>query len=109
MKPIPLLLPLLIIAAPVHAETLTITAAEYGDKWPFTVNQVELSCRNVAAVLITANGKMYTLNGKAKTQFKHLPDSRDITKPNPKTELYGAGAVMTLPSDMIQRGLDLCR
>ena len=96
---------LLAMSAPIHAETLTITSAEYGDKWPFTVNEVKLSCRNVAAVLITANGKTYTLNGKAKTQFKQLPDSRDITKPNPK---YGAGAVMTLPSDMIQRGLALC-
>ena len=105
MKPIPLLLPLLIIAAPVHAETLTITSAEYGAKWPFTVNQIELSCHNVAAVLISANGKTYTLNGKSKMQFKQLPDSRDITKPEPK---YGAGAVMPLPSDMIQRGLALC-
>lgn len=104
MKPIPLLLPLLIITAPVHAETITITAAEYGAEWPFTVNQVELSCRNVAAVLMTANGKTYTLNGKAGSQFKQLPNWRDIAKPNPK---YSAGAVMTLPSDMIQRGLVL--
>lgn len=95
----------LAMSAPIHAETLTITSAEWGDEWPFTVNQIELSCKNVAAVLMTANGKTYTLNGKAKTQFKQLPDSRDITKPNPK---YGAGAVMTLPSDMIQRGLALC-
>ena len=99
---------LLAMSAPIHAETLTITSAEYGDKWPFTVNEVKLSCRNVAAVLITANGKTYTLNGKAKTQFKQLPDSRDITKPNPKAALYGVDGGMTLPSDMIQRGLALC-
>ena len=99
---------LLAMSAPIHAETISINAAEYGAEWPFTVNEVELSCRNVAAVLMTANGKMYTLNGKAKTQFKQLPDRRDITKPNPKAELYGAGAMMTLPSDMIQRGLALC-
>lgn len=103
MKPIPLLLPLLIIAAPVHAET--ITAAEYGAEWPFTVNEVELSCRNVAAVLMTANGKRYWLNGKASAQFKSLPSWRELAKPNPK---YGAGAMMSPPSDMIQRGLALC-
>lgn len=53
---------------------------------------------------MTANGKTYTLNAKAGSQFKQLPNWRDIAKQNPK---YSAGAVMTLPSDMIQRGLVL--
>lgn len=91
MKPIPLLLPLLIIAVPVHAETLTITAAEYSAEWPFTVNQVELSCKNVAAVLMTVNGKRYWLNGKASGQFKHLPPWRELAKPNPQ---YGSATFL---------------
>ena len=105
MKLIPLLLPLLIITTPVQAETIAITAAEYGDEWPFTVNRVELSCRNVAAVLMTANGKTYTLNAKAGSQFKQLPNWRDIAKPHPQ---YGSGAMMTPPLNMIERGLALC-
>lgn len=34
---------LLAMSAPIHAETLTITSAEYGDEWPFTVDRVTLS------------------------------------------------------------------
>lgn len=96
---------LLAMSAPIHAETLTITSAEYGDEWPFTVDRVTLSCRNVAAVLLEApDGKTYTLNGKAQGQFPNLPDSRVIQKPHPQFK----GAVMALPNDMITRGLALC-
>ena len=96
---------LLAMSAPIHAETLTITSAEYGDEWPFTVDRVTLSCRNVAAVLLEApDGKTYTLNGKAQGQFPNLPDSRVIQKPHPQFK----GAVMALPDDIISRGLALC-
>ncbi|MCE5322356.1 YebY family protein [bacterium] len=52
-----------------------ITQAEYGDKWPFTVNEGTLSCRETGRVVgttkmvevtFTANGITYALNGTAK-------------------------------------------
>lgn len=91
----------------VHAGTISLSSKEYGDKWPFTVNSVTLSCRNTAAVLIqTSNGTTYWLNGKASTQFKQLPSWREIAKPDPR---YSDGKKMTVPNDMIKRGLDLCK
>lgn len=95
------------IALAAHAQTISVNAAEYGDKWPFTVDSITLSCRNDAAVLLqSSSGVTYWLNGKASAQFKHLPSWRELAKPDSR---YGAGAVMTPPSDMIKRGLDLCR
>ena len=95
------------ITLAVHAETISISAVDYGDKWPFTVDSITLSCRNNAAVLMQSkSGTTYWLNGKASAQFKHLPSWRELAKPDPR---YGAGAVMTPPSDMIKRGLELCR
>mgnify|MGYP000848285825 FL=1 len=96
---------LLLFSFAAYAATVTLTAAEYGAKWPFTVDRVTLSCRNVAAVLLEApDGKTYTLNGKAQGQFPNLPDSRVIQKPHPQFK----GAVMALPDDIISRGLALC-
>lgn len=52
-----------------------ITSAEYGDKWPFTVNEGILSCKDTGSVVgstrmlevtLTANGVTYALNGTAK-------------------------------------------
>lgn len=90
----------------VQAASISIDASEYGDKWPFTVDSVTLSCRNYAAVLMTSStGTTYWLNGKAGSQFKDLPSWREVAKPEPQ---YGAGAVMSLPPDLIKRGLTLC-
>ena len=95
-----------LISLAVNAETISISSAEYGDKWPFTVDSLTLSCRNNAAVLIQANtGRIYWLNGKASAQFKSFPSWREIAKPDFR---YGTGAVMTPPNDMITRGLALC-
>ncbi len=101
-----MLMVLLVSASPlVHAgPNLTIQAAEYGPAWPFTVNTITLSCRNVAAVVLTTPyGRTYALNGKALSQFKDLPDSRLIQKPG-----KFPGTVMALPNDIIARGLALC-
>ena len=97
---------MLLLSLTVRAETIIVTAAEYSTDWPFTVDQVTLSCRNVAAVLMQSpNGTTYWLNGKASAQFKQLPSWRELAKPDPR---YGARAVMTPPSGIINRGLALC-
>lgn len=97
---------LALITFAVHAETISVKSAEYGDKWPFTVDSITLSCRNNAAVLMqTKTGTTYWLNGKASAQFKNFPSWREIAKPDSR---YGAGAVMTPPPDIITRGLALC-
>jgi hypothetical protein len=86
------------------AGAVTVNAAEYGDKWPFTVNQVTLSCQRYRAVVITtSDGKTYAYNRKAKSQLKHLPDASTITKPSP----YGPRTYMPDPG-LIERGLELC-
>lgn len=52
-----------------------IARTEYGDKWPFTVNEGILSCRDTGRtvgttrmieITFTANGVVYAVNGTAK-------------------------------------------
>jgi hypothetical protein len=43
-----------------------ITKAEYGEKWPFTVEEGILKCIN-DGVIFTVNRKSYGINGRAKT------------------------------------------
>lgn len=43
-----------------------ITKAEYGTKWPFTVESGTLKCVD-GSVIFTANGKTYGVNGASKS------------------------------------------
>jgi hypothetical protein len=102
MKPIPLLL--LIIAAPVQAETITITAAEYGAEWPFTVNEGTLMCLPPGAVILKTRQGMYNINGLAMSHYERNKDIREIWKPDPKIP----GMKIYL-GDITNRGLKLCK
>jgi len=54
----PLLFSLLLICAVARAEHITVTVAEYGDAWPYTVDQADVFCHQ-NAVLLDAAGKRY--------------------------------------------------
>ena len=102
MKLIPLLLPLLIIAAPVQAET--ITAAEYGDKWPFTVNEGTLICLPPGAVILRTRQGRYNINGLAISHYERNKHVREIWKLDPKNPEMRISL-----GDIIPRGLKLCK
>jgi hypothetical protein len=89
------------------AAKIPISAAEYGDKWSFTVSRGELECKLNAVVLHTSKGT-YSLNGQAmETYRRKYPEWREIAKPYPGLE-SDPSAKMPPPHDLIRRGLDLC-
>ena len=46
-------------------ETKVFHAAQYGETWPFTVDQGTVSCLEGKVVVFTSGGKQYALNGVA--------------------------------------------
>ena len=97
----------LLISSTVQAKTITVTAAQYGDKWSFTVGRGELECKLNAVVMHTSKGT-YSLNGKAMGMYKDkYPEWRDIAKPYPGLE-NDPNAKMPPPHGLIQKGLALC-
>src|SRR2546428_14158354 len=46
-------------------EGIEIRQAEYGDRWPFAMQQVRLRCEGAGAVILTLRGKEYAANGMA--------------------------------------------
>lgn len=92
---------------PSEATGVTITQAEYGEKWPFTVESVELKCEGSppAALVKAPDGKLYALNGSARTSAaaNGWEDGRTITKPS--VELP---QVPMSISDITGRALKLC-
>jgi len=85
--------------------TIKITRAEYGEEWPFTVDEGMLQCFS-GGVIFTANKITYALNKVATDDEKHpewkVPDQ--ILANNPK--LPGTRISM---SKVISKGLELCQ
>lgn len=99
----------LFISVCVHADAKvqTVSSADYGDAWPFTVGSVDLMCDGPSpkALARTADGTIYALNGSARTQAKSRgwSDAHDITKAN--------SAMPTIKMDyaqFVQIAQDLC-
>ena len=85
-----------------------VSSAEYGSRWPFTVSRGELECHQNAVIMHTAKG-IFSINGKAMDRYAgRYPEWRRIAKPYPGLENDPA-ARMPPPSDLIQKGLALCR
>lgn len=66
-----------------------ITADEYGDLWPLTVDEAKLYCRH-SAVWIKVNRRKYGLNGLSHGLLRRhgytLYELEDIWRPNPEIE-----------------------
>ena len=80
------------------SEGIEISQAEYGDQWPFAIQQGRLRCEGTGAVIFTARGKDYGLNGMASTRYASMQPVRKSTgDPN-----FDLGSI-------ISRGLTLCK
>lgn len=85
----------------VRSHTRVVSKAEFGQRWPLTVEKGELRC-DKGAVTIVVDGKPYALNAKA--QNRHLGGALGpLWAPNPKLE----GARMST-GELIGQGLKLC-
>jgi hypothetical protein len=77
---------------------IEISQAEYGDHWPFAIKQGRLRCEGTGAVIFTALGRDYGVNGMAGQRYAAItPVRKSIGESN-----NDIGAV-------ISRGLTLCK
>ncbi len=92
------------LLTPEASNTVTVSKAEYGDRWPLTVSEGRLRCESTAWVLFEADGVTYAVNGTARGHAKRKgwSDANDIWRDSPSG--YGK-VVMTR---LIERGLQLC-
>ena len=80
-----------------------VTAAEFGDKWPLTVDEGYVECRRGDSYVFTSNGKTYGLNGFGDTFFADAK-LHDIWKKDPKHP--GLGLYLSIdPLSKIAEGL----
>jgi len=76
-------------------EGVEIRRVEYGDRWPFVIEQASLRCEKAGAIILTAEGKDYAVNGMAGERYASI---KPILNP---TEPINVGPI-------ISRGLTLC-
>lgn len=92
----------------IAGEIELLDAADYGDAWPFTVEEMHLLCLDGNAVVASdpESGRMYPLNGSAtaKATKLALEPLAPIWRDDPA--LHGAKLSV---SPMIERGLALCQ
>ena len=102
MRPLILALLLLLLAGCGADPTrVTITRAEYGDAWPFTVSEVVLRCFRTGEVIVEANDLPYALNGTARARY-------DPIDPIWRNDPANPGAKIPV-GDLIARGNAMCK
>jgi hypothetical protein len=79
-------------------EGIEISQAEYGDHWPFAIQQGRLRCEGTGAVIFTARGKDYGVNGMAGQRYASIMPVRRSTGDSN----FDLGSI-------ISRGLTLCK
>ena len=87
----------------VTSDGLAVSRADFGADWPLTVESGVLSCIAPSSVVIEANGRMYAVNGAAKSQTG-LAAIDAIWADNPSV----AGLKKDI-APLVDKGLTLCR
>jgi hypothetical protein len=78
-------------------DSIEIRKTEYGDRWPFAIQQGRLRCEGAGAVILTVQGKDYAVNGMASARYASMQPVWNSTND---------------PGDVgriISRGLTLCK
>jgi hypothetical protein len=82
-----------------HSET--VSRADFGSSWPFTVERGVLACEGAGAVTFEAGGTTFAVNGIAAGQ--DFADIEPIWRDDPESP----GLKINI-GPVIDRGLDLC-
>ena len=98
------------------SQSVIISAAEYGDKWPFTVPKGLLACSGADEVTFTVGRDVYAVNGLAMSN-KRYKNIRAIWKDDIESEhakyMIKQGRRDLIPKistgPIIDRGLKLCK
>lgn len=103
MKNITLIIAALLLSAcGSEPKTLAITSAQYGDKWPLTVEKGTLSCEPLDRIIFTTSeGQRFGVNGSASSNQLSI---LEIAK---ETENLGVKFKMDT-SFLIDEGMKLC-
>jgi hypothetical protein len=100
-------LPLIAVTVVAAGNALMISAQEYGDAWPFTVEEVQLQCHPGMVLLVKdpQTGHAYPINGaaSARAQALNLQPLEHIWRPDPLI----ADAKISL-GPVLNRGISLC-
>jgi hypothetical protein len=77
---------------------IEISQIEYGKLWPFVMPKGRLRCEDAGAVILSAGGKDYAVNGMASTRYAsiqpiYIQNSHSVVDAGP----------------IISRGLTLCK
>jgi hypothetical protein len=84
-----------------------ISKNQFGNNWPLTIEKGYLSCNNGRCVTLRYEGKIYGLNGVAKTFYKNDPDYADINEIWANdTNMYGLKMSI---APLIEEGLKMCK
>ena len=94
---------IVVLAPPTGGEI--ITSAEYGNRWPLTVESGTVQCRGPGAVLFRTGDKTYAINGLALSSTDYPPVDA-IWRGDPDNP-YDLGLKIDL-SPIFERGLALC-
>ena len=101
-----LLIALLALSANVFSQSIEVTKETFKGEWPFTVNQGYLQCEmdgKWSRIYFYTNETKYALNGLASKRGKSIDP---IWKDNLK---YGDLGIKVSISDMIKKGLEICK
>ena len=79
-------------------EGTEISQAEYGDQWPFAIQRGRLRCEGSGAVIFTARGKDYGVNGMAGRRYASIM----LVQKSTGDPSFDIGSI-------ISRGLTLCK
>lgn len=70
---------LTLLSSCANDNTLKYSKEEFGKKWPFSVDEIEVYCDGYKEIYCKASdGKIYALNGSAKTASKDNPNVSKI-------------------------------
>jgi hypothetical protein len=103
-----LIIPVLLAVAGCGGDSSeTVSHTEYGEKWPFIHETVDLLCQEgpPSALVRTEDGKLYALNGSARSRAlkNGWLDGRLLSKPNVSVP----GTTMDY-SEITVRAMKLC-
>lgn len=63
-----------------------VTSEDFGDEWPFTVDQAALRCEEGMALVVAMGGTDYALNGVAISRgYEELVSTSEVWRDNPST------------------------
>lgn len=86
--------------------------ADYGDKWPFSVDEIDVFCAGLAKseIYFQANNKIYALNGDAQTMAENRKSAetfdtfKDVWLDDPKYP----GSKIVVPLEFIKKAFEKC-